>query len=76
MANVTYYKPLHPLIGGMYYDTQNQEQHIWTGTSWEQILTSSEYEKNKCPTPKQLIMYPALRAAWEEYLVIRKLSGL
>jgi hypothetical protein len=72
MANVTYYKPLHPLIGDMYYDTQNQG----TGTSWEQILISSEYEKSKCPTPKQLIMYPALRAAWEEYLVIRKLLGL
>jgi hypothetical protein len=71
-------KPVNPTIGDTYFDTTNGIAHIWEGNTWA-VLSGGFGEpepKFYAPTEEQLEKYPALKQAWEEYMVIRKLLGL
>lgn len=70
-------KPQQPLTGDCYIDTSTSQGYIYDGTSWK--LFSSGHEpppKAYAPTEEQLEKHPALKEAWEEFLVIRKLLGI
>lgn len=70
-------KPITPIVGDMYVDTATYHTYIWDGINWLQY--SADYAsipKDYTPTSEQLDNHPSLKAAWEEYMVIRKLLGL
>lgn len=71
-------KPLNPKTGDAYLDPTGAG-FVWTGTSWTQLSTNSSYESPRRrlePTLEELEKHPALAAAWDEYMVLRKLLGI
>jgi len=71
-------KPSSPIIGDCYVDPASSNGYIFNGKNWEQFASvgSSESPKSFVPTEEQLDKHPALKQAWDEYLVIWKLLGL
>lgn len=83
MTSVTFVsqKPANPCVGDVYMDPNTFYGYIWDGYKWQTFSSNSSvdyYQKNIVPPPteEQLEKYPALKQAWEEYVVIIKLLGL
>jgi len=70
--------PKNPLIGDCYLDNKTYQGYIWTGTNWTAFSKDATHiePKHMAPTQEQLDKHPALKEAWEEYLVIKKLIGI
>lgn len=70
-------KPAYPQSGDAYLDTSGAG-FVWTGSCWTQISTNDSYTvpRRTEPTEEELEKHPALRAAWDEYMVLRKLIGI
>lgn len=68
-------KPKYPKIGDCYFDTTTGEGFIWTNTGWAQFSGEPEPQFQP-PTKEQLEKHPALKQAWEELLVIKKILGV
>jgi hypothetical protein len=64
--------PYNPVYGQLYVDKQTGKTQTWNGKQWYTIVPNPNLE----PSKSQLEMFPALKHAWEEYLLVRKLSGL
>lgn len=79
MAMIMTY-PANPNMGDYFIDTPFGQKYIWTGKSWVQIVPETfsitVQPDMLIPTEEQLEKYVALKAAWEEYLIVRKLIGL
>ena len=70
-------KTLNPSIGDSYFDTTDNVAYIWEGSAWCVMSGMGEPEpKIYAPTNEQLEKHPALKQAWDEYMVIRKLLGI
>ena len=75
-------KPLNPQLGDVYFDTNNYQNYIWDGNAWKlfSLNPCGEIELPSTilhiPTEEQLEKHPALKKAWEEFLVIKKLIGV
>lgn len=71
-------KSINPAIGDSYFDTTSNIGYLWDGARWAEL--SSEFSipdaKFYAPTAEQLEKHPALKQAWDEYMVIRKLLGI
>jgi len=75
---ITYrvWKSPNPAIGDCVIDPIIGTNHIWTGSQWAEITTPSfAGAEILVPTKEQLEMYPALKIAWEEYLIVKRLIG-
>ena len=70
-------KPTNPMVGDCVMDSITGKDWIWTGLSWIEFTGSSLANPIDLlvPTPEQLEKYPALKEAWEEYVIVRKLIG-
>ena len=70
-------KPVKPIAGDCFFDEKYQSGYCYDGTCWKLFSSSGgESPKNYVPTHEQLQEHPSLKAAWDEYMVIRKLLGL
>lgn len=71
-------KPKNPQIGDVYLDQNTHEGYIWQGNQWAKFSSSDTYiqPKDLAPTEEQLEKHPALKQAWEEYLIIKRLLGV
>lgn len=51
---------------------------VYSGASWLELsnYVSSAEINEAGPSPSELKQYPALKHAWDEYLITRKLLGL
>jgi hypothetical protein len=67
--------PPNPILGDAYYDNRTGIAHVWTGASWHPLSTDP-HPKALTPTAEQLEKHPALKEAWDEYMVIRRLLGI
>lgn len=72
------FKPANPVSGDCYFDPASNVGYIWQGSAWITFSGSSEPEPEPFdpPTAEQLENHPSLRAAWEEFLVIKRLLGV
>ena len=68
--------PANPVLGERYLDERTGDAYIWTGSMWAMVGRLDGVKKSLEPSEEQLDMYPSLKSAWEEYLVVRKLLGL
>ena len=71
-------RPHNPQLGDCYLDMSSMNTYTWTGTAWIQLGSGNvrpEKPEILIPTATQLENHPALKQAWEEYLVIRRLIG-
>lgn len=70
-------RPTNPQMGDCYFDSTSGHGYIWQGMAWIQFsgepLPPPPFMP---PTEEQLEKHPALRKAWEEFLVIKKLLGV
>lgn len=73
--NILPSKPAVPAQGDAYFDMNNMQTVIYSGNRWIPIAGSMR-EVRLEPTHAELEKHPALKQAWEEYIVIRKLVGL
>lgn len=69
--------PANPVIGDCYADPITMSTYVWTGSAWTMMGSDSSASKkvDLIPTPEQLEKHPALKQAWEEYLVIKRMIG-
>lgn len=69
--------PALPQIGDFYADAKTMSAYVWTGSAWVMIGVNLHPSTNidLVPTSEELEKHPALKAAWEEYLVIKGLIG-
>jgi hypothetical protein len=71
-------KPAYPISGDAYLDSTGAG-FVWTGVVWTQISTNTSMDPPKKrlePTLEELEKHPSLKAAWDEYMVLRKLIGI
>lgn len=78
VTGISYYsqKPANPMSGDVYADPTTGIAHIFDGFQWIPFSTSGPGPKSFIPTEAELKAHPSLKAAWEEYIVIRRLLGL
>lgn len=71
------HRPTVPTLGDCYYDTAYATSYIWQGTSWV-IFSNDPIPRPPftIPTKEQLEKHPSLKAAWEDFLVIKRLLGV
>ena len=69
--------PSNPVLGDCYMDILTMSSLVYTGTTWIQIGGESPKTKIETliPTQEQLNNHPALKQAWEEYVILRRLIG-
>lgn len=67
------YPTVNPVFGDIYYDTTTGTSMLWDGSIWTPISTGIEYD---IPTEAQLEKHPSLKAAWNDYMIIRRLLGI
>ena len=67
--------PVNPVTGDYYIDTYSGIGYIFNGSAWSILSQPNTAYQLPGPTIADLEKYPALKAAWEEYVVIRKLVG-
>lgn len=71
-------QPTMPVTGDCYNDINSQLGYIFDGNTW--MIYSSNHEPpslhDHVPTKEQLEKHPALKQAWEEFLVIKRLLGV
>lgn len=71
-------QPANPVMGDCYFDQSENRGYIWQGSAW--ITFSGKDDENvqefTPPTDEQLDKHPALKEAWEEFLVIKRLLGV
>lgn len=71
------HKSLHPRPGDCYFDQKENCTYIWQGASWIQFsVNPTPQPPFMPPTPAQMEKHPALKKAWEEFMVIKKLLGV
>ena len=79
MSNITWYStiPLNPTIGDCVMDSLSGKDYTWSGIHWMEIpdLISTSPLEMMVPTQEQLDTYPALKEAWEQYVIVKKLIG-
>ena len=71
-------RPNKPQLGDCYLDMSSMNTYTWTGTAWIQLGANSnrsEKHESLLPTAEQLENHPALKQAWEEYVVLKRLVG-
>lgn len=68
-------KPSTPVVGSAYMDSKTGETYLYDGSKWA-LMGSAPVSDSYVPTEEQLEKHPSLKAAWEEFLVIRKLLGI
>ncbi len=70
-------KPAYPNLGDAYLENDGSG-FVWTGAGWIQVSANSVMQSPKRlePTLAELEKHPALAAAWDEYMVLRKLIGI
>ena len=72
-------KPNNPQMGDCYVDHNTAETFVWQGTAWVKMSGSPGAAPEPPfmpPTKEQLEKHPALKEAWEEFLVLKKLIGV
>lgn len=70
-------KPSNPQVGDVYIDTNTHHSLMYTGTSWTVFRDDRTEEPSFTPpTEEQLEKYPALKAAWDEFMILKKLMGI
>jgi len=69
-------RPVNPKLGEAYNDTATGYGYVWDGSNWIQIPAFDPEPNSMVPTQEQLDKHPALKQAWEEYLVIKTLLGV
>lgn len=71
-------QPKNPVEGNIYFDSNTGCSYIYCGNMW--MIFSSDVTiplpSMMAPTSEQLEKHPALKEAWEELMVIRKLLGV
>ena len=71
------YKPTSPVIGDCWFDTSKGRGYIWQGATWMPFTGDPIPMPSFIPpTEEQLEKHPALKQAWEEFLVVRRLLGI
>lgn len=70
-------QPANPIPGDCYIEQASNRGYIYDGTAWQIFSSESEpTPKAYAPTEEQLEKHPALKEAWEEFLVIKRLLGV
>jgi hypothetical protein len=69
-------KPPSPQFGDVYIDTNTYESYAWTGNDWAPFSTSEQNHSFTPPTEEQLEKHPALKAVWDEFMVLKRLLGV
>lgn len=71
-------RPVNPQIGDVYMDQNTYYAWIWTGCGWNPFSEKYAEEEPEFtpPTAEQLQKHPALKAAWDEFIVLKKLIGV
>lgn len=79
MSSLTWHsmRPANPVVGDCVMDSVTGKDYTWTGLHWVEITVPSFTNPADVliPTKEQLETYPALKKAWEEYVIVRKLIG-
>lgn len=68
-------KPVNPRPGDTYIDYNTYCVHVWTGTEWVSNGSVEEVPFTP-PTKAQLEKHPALKAAWDEFMIVKRLLGI
>ena len=71
--------PINPSVGDTFFDQLSGTGFTYNGTTWLQICGNgdgSDSPRFTIPTQEQLDKHPALKEAWEEFIVIKKLLGI
>ncbi len=69
-------KPAIPVIGDHYVDDDTGNGYVYDGKNWMLISGDPSRQPRLIPTPEELEKHPSLKAAWEEYMVLRRLIGI
>lgn len=70
-------KPSNPNVGDCYVDRNDNQTFIWQGTAWATFSAKAVGGiPFIAPSEEQLEKHPALKQAWEEFLVVKKLLGV
>jgi len=71
-------RPTNPMVGAAYFDVNTHSSYIWDGTTWV-LFSYNQCEPRSTfdpiPTIEELEKYPALKEAWEAYIIVKKLIG-
>ncbi len=72
--------PATPIVGDCYHDSRTGCGYMYDGAAWVVFSANSSHPSGVpsmvAPTPEQLEKHPALKQAWEEYIIIKKLLGI
>lgn len=69
-------KLANPQFGDVYIDANTYESYAWTGNAWAPFSTGQPNSSFTPPTKEQLEKHPALKATWDEFMVLKKLIGI
>lgn len=70
-------KPTRPVLGDAFIDPNTFMGYMWDGNTWIRFSGENRNPPSfEPPTFEQLEKYPALKQAWEEFLVVKKLLGV
>ena len=67
-----------PSVGDAYYEVNLDCHMIYDGSNWVRLSSHEPAfrAESLIPSEENLQKHPSLKAAWEEYLVIKKLLGV
>lgn len=73
-------QPPNPDNGDCYYDERTGCNYVFDGLTWVVFSSSNDFSvgipSHIAPTKEQMEKHPALKQAWEEYMIVRKLLGV
>jgi hypothetical protein len=73
------HKPVAPIVGDCFFCQTDNRSYIWQGLAWIPFSGEDNEEGEEeftPPTEEQLEKHPALKQAWEEFIVIKRLLGV
>jgi hypothetical protein len=74
-----YSKPAIPTEGQIYTDSLTMISYIYCNSSWMPFLAALDNTppmERFVPTKEELNQLPALKEAWEDYLILKRLYGI
>jgi hypothetical protein len=69
-------KPLNPVEGDCYVDGLTNTGFIRHKGEWVVFSNGDNHSERFVPTLEELERHPALKQAWQEYLIIKRLVGV
>ncbi len=68
--------PISPKMGDAYMDVVTGFGYIYDGKAWIIMSHGNMEPKRLEPTEEEMKKHPAIKEAWDDYIILRKLIGI